>query len=740
MRNHGVGALFEAQDSSGTGRVALREIPLEAMGEMAVNALGRLPHHPVLPNVIGSGRDGDNAWVALEFPAGKLLSSVGRALDPLSWARVGSAVASALAAAHESEVVHGELSNDSVLIAGERVLLYDLPLVVANRLTDRRSEARLLALLPQLISYLSPERIRGDEPSPASDVYSLGVLLCIAAGSEQAPGATALERIHRVSTLAWRPALPPHLVPQHALLNRMLAADPAKRPAMSEVAAELNKLLAQMTAPVPRHAITEPNRAADPFEALIANGVSVNAPDPHAIPTRQGVPGQGELVSTPAPGTPAPTAPARGQALAAVEAERAARVSPPQAARKSPPKITPQIKTPAPTQMAAPAVPAPLPLPTEPGRAAAPTPNTRRRTPVPPMVDALNDTGKQWVLEPPQQQQVQRPAVQRTPSPVAVPPQPAPVAAAPAAAPLLIPAPLTVNLSPQTTMPFGYSEITYKQGVIIDTVGHQALEQLPMVSGELVELAPMNEAQQLTNALAAPEVQAKPVEAYINPESFDETDEVKPSEVVESDDELAAKLKPSWKRASVIIPLAAVLVMGIAGVAVWQFAPDIVPSFELPKVASLMPASSGGSAEDATDEAPRRRRTARPTSMPTAPAVPAEVAEAKAEEPKAEEPAAVEAKEEPKAEPQIVAEAKPEPVKAEVVKAEPAPEPVKAEEPAKVAPPPAKQQPVAKARPAPAPAPAPAQKKVAASSKTDDTPAIDAKPKGAPSKLGDDDP
>lgn len=734
MRNHGVGALFEAQDSTGTGRVALREIPLEAMGEMAVNALGRLPHHPVLPNVIGSGRDGDNAWVALEFPAGKLLSAVGRALDPLSWARVGSAVASALAAAHESEVVHGELSNDSVLIAGERVLLYDLPLVVANRLTDRRSEARLLAQLPQLISYLSPERIRGDEPSPASDVYALGVLLCIAAGSESAPGGTALERIHRVSTLAWRPALPQHLVPQHALLNRMLAADPAKRPAMSEIATELNKLLAQLTAPVPRHAITEPNRAADPFEALVANGVSVNAPDPHAIPTRQGIPGQGELIGgTPAPGTPAPTAPARGQALSAVEAERAnaatqMRVSPPRTARKSPPKVTAQIKPPP---------PAPTQIAIDPVRAAAPTPNTRRRaTPVPPMVDALNDTGKQWVLEPPQQQQaVQRPAVQRTPSPVAVAAVPAP-----AAPPLLIPAPLTVNLSPQNTMPFGYSEITYKQGVIVDTVGHQSLEQLPMVSGELVELAPMNEAHQLTEALAAPEVQAKPVEAYINPESFDETDEVKPSEVVESDDELAAKLKPSWKRASVIIPLAAVLVMGIAGVAVWQFAPDIVPSFELPKVASLMPSSSGGAAEEATDEAPRRRRTVRPTSMPTAPAAPAEAVEAKAEEPKAEEPAAVEAKEEPKAEPQIVAEAKPEPV---VVKAEPAPEPVKAEEPAKVTPPPAKAQPVARARPAPAaaaPAPAPAQKKVAVSSKTDDTPAVDAKPKGAPSKLGDDDP
>jgi serine/threonine protein kinase len=71
------------------------------------------------------------------------------------------------------------------------------------------------------------------------------VLLCLAGGAEAVPGATALEKMHRIVSEGWKPELPQRVPQMHALLTRMLSSDPAQRPTMAEAAAAL-KVIPQL--------------------------------------------------------------------------------------------------------------------------------------------------------------------------------------------------------------------------------------------------------------------------------------------------------------------------------------------------------------------------------------------------------------------------------------------------------------------------------------------------------------
>src|SRR5689334_12204082 len=98
-------------------------------------------------------------------------------LKPGDAARLAGQVAAALAEAHELGIIHRDLKPDNILLdpTGGRL---------ETRLTDF-GIARVLST-PSLTTthavvgtphYMSPESFQGCDPSPAADVYALGVLL-----------------------------------------------------------------------------------------------------------------------------------------------------------------------------------------------------------------------------------------------------------------------------------------------------------------------------------------------------------------------------------------------------------------------------------------------------------------------------------------------------------------------------------------------------------------------------------
>lgn len=239
LRCDGIGRLDCAEDTVSGERLAVRWLPLDANGDAAVKACEKLPSHHALPRILQTGQVGTSAFVALDFPDGEMLSARGEErLDNELLLKLAAQLSDALATVHAQGVVHGEMSRDSVLmVPGGKASLWDMPLVIANRLSDRRGENRLMQNLVKTAPYLSPERARGEGASQAGDVYALGVILCVSAGAPVPSAPTTLGVVHLVAAGQWVPRVPPSVPERWAkMLERMISVDPSARPSSAEVA------------------------------------------------------------------------------------------------------------------------------------------------------------------------------------------------------------------------------------------------------------------------------------------------------------------------------------------------------------------------------------------------------------------------------------------------------------------------------------------------------------------------
>lgn len=84
---------------------------------------------------------------------------------------IGLDLCHALAAVHRHDLVHGDIKTENVMreVSG-RIVLMDFG--AARELDSAQS-----SVVSGTLSYLAPEVLRGAAPSPASDIYALGVLL-----------------------------------------------------------------------------------------------------------------------------------------------------------------------------------------------------------------------------------------------------------------------------------------------------------------------------------------------------------------------------------------------------------------------------------------------------------------------------------------------------------------------------------------------------------------------------------
>lgn len=129
-------------------------------------------------------------------------------------------VADALRYAHGKNVVHGDVTSGNLLLDGRgSPYLIDFGLAAAG---DGGTPAAL-----------SPERQKGEPPSPADDVYALGVLLHeMVAGSPPDAGNVSLP-----GTRLDGEAVPASIA---SLIDAMLAEDPSARPTAEQVADRLD--------------------------------------------------------------------------------------------------------------------------------------------------------------------------------------------------------------------------------------------------------------------------------------------------------------------------------------------------------------------------------------------------------------------------------------------------------------------------------------------------------------------
>ena len=201
--------------------------------------------HPGLVTLYDAGavHDGDGSqevYLVMELVNGPTLADHLRdgPMPVEEVVRVGRQVADALALVHAQEIVHRDIKPGNILIAtrdGEPVVKV-ADFGIARLSSDTR--LTMTGVTVGTVRYLSPEQVTGSELGPASDVYSLGLVLieCLA-GSAPFAGTLSESAAARLTS---SPPVPDDTPPELArVLREMTAREPSDRPTATRVAAEL---------------------------------------------------------------------------------------------------------------------------------------------------------------------------------------------------------------------------------------------------------------------------------------------------------------------------------------------------------------------------------------------------------------------------------------------------------------------------------------------------------------------
>ena len=133
--------------------------------------------HPNVVNIFDVGQDADVHYIVLEYVQGRNLKEIVREqgqLPPRRAAQIARSVARALEAAHARGLVHRDIKPHNILITVEgRVKVADFGLARAASAATLTATGMVIGS----VHYFSPEQARGDAVGPASDIYSLGVVL-----------------------------------------------------------------------------------------------------------------------------------------------------------------------------------------------------------------------------------------------------------------------------------------------------------------------------------------------------------------------------------------------------------------------------------------------------------------------------------------------------------------------------------------------------------------------------------
>jgi len=204
-------------------------------------------NHPGLITLFDVVSTEDEPYLVMELVEGQSLKERCResGMDVRQVAAIGAELADALAYVHHHQIVHRDLKPSNVLLADDgRVKLADFGIA---QLIDNSSEYTPTGVTIGTVAYLSPEQVRTDPMTVASDIYSLGLVLLEALTGRRVfagpPAEAALARLTRSPTFdATLPA------PFRALIGAMTELDPTRRPAAETVALAFRAFLAD-TAP-----------------------------------------------------------------------------------------------------------------------------------------------------------------------------------------------------------------------------------------------------------------------------------------------------------------------------------------------------------------------------------------------------------------------------------------------------------------------------------------------------------
>ncbi|WP_032763870.1 serine/threonine-protein kinase [Streptomyces sp. CNS654] len=326
----GMGKVWRAHDEVLHRTVAVKELTaglyvaeadrlvLHARTQKEARAAARITHPGVV--TVHDVIEYDNRpWIVMQYVDGPSLADETKEkgdIAPREAARIGLHVLSALRAAHGAGVLHRDVKPGNVLLARDgQVLLTDFGIAAIEGDSTITRTGELVGS----IDYLAPERVRGGDPGPASDLWSLGATLYTAV-----EGTSPFRRTSPISTMqavvTEEPPAPVNAGPLGAVITALLRKDPADRP----TAAQTEQMLLDAMegrepraaqAHVPTQRFPEESRYGYGYGDGSGSGTPAGPPGPDGATAR--LPGAATSAAT-APTGQDRTAPAPGPASAPV--------------------------------------------------------------------------------------------------------------------------------------------------------------------------------------------------------------------------------------------------------------------------------------------------------------------------------------------------------------------------------------------------------------------------------------
>jgi eukaryotic-like serine/threonine-protein kinase len=209
-------------------------------------------NHPNVVSIYDVVEEDDHIWLVMEYVASRTLAQIlaeEGCLSPECAAWIGAQIADGLAAAHAAGTIHRDVKPGNILVTEAKVAkISDFGIARVHG----ESQLTRVGLVVGTPAYFSPELARGEDPTPAADVWALGATLHAAVEGhplyrDQSNDVTLLR------TIASSP--PPE--PEHAgflteAIGHMLDSDPAARWSMVDTAHELRRLHDLHARPLPR--------------------------------------------------------------------------------------------------------------------------------------------------------------------------------------------------------------------------------------------------------------------------------------------------------------------------------------------------------------------------------------------------------------------------------------------------------------------------------------------------------
>jgi eukaryotic-like serine/threonine-protein kinase len=254
-----MGEIYLAHDTTLNRYVAIKLLPRRFTSDedrlrrfKQEAQIASLINHPNVLTIHGVGEENGAHYMVTEYIDGDTLRERMRhgPLPVIDAVRITLGVAEALNAAHEYWVIHRDIKPENVMLRRDgyvKVVDFGLAKLSEQMLMGEKSGGRVdttPGMVPGSVTYVAPERLRGEAADPRADLFSLGVMAYeMLVGEPPFNGKTIFLVLNAILK-----AEPPPLLPRASgvpeeldrVISRLLKKQPAERyQKSSELVSEL---------------------------------------------------------------------------------------------------------------------------------------------------------------------------------------------------------------------------------------------------------------------------------------------------------------------------------------------------------------------------------------------------------------------------------------------------------------------------------------------------------------------